>query len=60
MCIDTLTAKRVHTVKYCSNTVKKYRRQLVSIKFLIKGDVSYVAYCKIVQGLQTLKSGNRE
>ena len=24
------------------------------------GDVSYVDYCKIVQGLQTHKSGNRK
>ena len=40
------------------NEIMLYRAQLFSIKFLIKGDVSYVAYHKIVQGLQTHKFGN--
>ena len=38
----------------------RYRAQLFSIKFLIQGDVSYVAYHKIAQGLLTHKFGNEK
>ena len=36
------------------------RAQVISIKFLIKGDVSYVVYCNIAQGLHTHTFGNEK
>ena len=59
ICIDSLTAPNVHKVKWNINNVYSTEHSFF-LKILIKGLVTYVAYCKIVQGIQTHKSVNRK